>query len=308
MPGLQSWYSHGKLLLTGEYLVMEGAKALAIPLKPGQYLKVEKIVRPQKELIWHALKPDGDWFSARYTLPDLRCTESDHDVLSQSLIELLQKVKDLNPGFFSGNESYQVETQLEFNPAFGFGSSSTLVSNLAYWANVDPFELQFSAFGGSAYDVACARATSPLFYQVHDGKPQLEPLDFIPAFKESLFFVYLGQKQRTAESIKSFRQTASFGKNDIERISAITTEIVQVTNIYDFEQLLREHERILSGILHLPTIKERLFADLPFQVKSLGAWGGDFVLVTTELPSDDFKEFMRKRGFSVIFSWDELVL
>jgi len=308
MPGLQSWYSHGKLLLTGEYLVMEGAKALAIPLKPGQYLKVEKILRPQRELVWYALKPDGAWFSARYTLPDLRCTENTHDALSQSLIKLLQKVKDINPEFFSGNESYKVETQLEFNPEFGFGSSSTLVSNLAYWANVDPFELQFLALGGSAYDVACARATTPLFYQLHDGRPQLEPLDFIPAFSDRLFFVYLGQKQRTAESIKNFRQTASFGKREIERISAITTEIVQAADIYHFDQLLQEHERILSGILHLPTIKERLFADVPFQVKSLGAWGGDFVLVTTQLPSDEFKGFMKKRGLSVVFSWDELVL
>jgi len=40
---LNTCYSNGKLLLTGEYLVLEGATALAVPTKFGQDLKVEKI-------------------------------------------------------------------------------------------------------------------------------------------------------------------------------------------------------------------------------------------------------------------------
>ena len=37
-----NFYSKGKLLLTGEYLVLDGAKALALPTKKGQSLLVEK--------------------------------------------------------------------------------------------------------------------------------------------------------------------------------------------------------------------------------------------------------------------------
>ena len=33
-----SFYSHGKLLLTGEYTILKGANALAIPCKMGQTL------------------------------------------------------------------------------------------------------------------------------------------------------------------------------------------------------------------------------------------------------------------------------
>ncbi len=36
----QTFYSNGKLLLTGEYLVLDGAKALALPTKMGQNLQV----------------------------------------------------------------------------------------------------------------------------------------------------------------------------------------------------------------------------------------------------------------------------
>ena len=45
-----NYYSNGKLLLTGEYLVLDGAKSLAIPTKFGQDLSVEKIKEPQ--IIW----------------------------------------------------------------------------------------------------------------------------------------------------------------------------------------------------------------------------------------------------------------
>ena len=32
----QTFYSNGKLLITGEYVVLDGAKALALPTKFGQ--------------------------------------------------------------------------------------------------------------------------------------------------------------------------------------------------------------------------------------------------------------------------------
>ena len=44
------FYSHGKLLLTGEYVVLDGAKALAIPTNKGQYLTVKPIDEPKVSL------------------------------------------------------------------------------------------------------------------------------------------------------------------------------------------------------------------------------------------------------------------
>ena len=45
----KTFYSNGKLLITGEYLVLDGAKALALPTKYGQYLTVEFLDRIRDE-------------------------------------------------------------------------------------------------------------------------------------------------------------------------------------------------------------------------------------------------------------------
>ena len=45
-----TFYSNGKLLLTGEYVVLDGANALAVPTKYGQNLVVEIINKPY--IIW----------------------------------------------------------------------------------------------------------------------------------------------------------------------------------------------------------------------------------------------------------------
>ena len=41
---MSQFYSHGKLLITGEYLVLDGAKALAVPTVFGQDLSVKKMI------------------------------------------------------------------------------------------------------------------------------------------------------------------------------------------------------------------------------------------------------------------------
>ena len=63
-----NFYSNGKLLITGEYLVLEGAKSLAIPTKFGQNLIVEKI--EQRQLIWGSFTHTRKcWFEAVFDLP-----------------------------------------------------------------------------------------------------------------------------------------------------------------------------------------------------------------------------------------------
>ena len=57
---MSQFQAHGKFLLTGEYLVLKGALALAIPLKLGQTLSVETC--HGASLQWNAYKPDGPWF------------------------------------------------------------------------------------------------------------------------------------------------------------------------------------------------------------------------------------------------------
>jgi mevalonate kinase len=55
----QTFYSNGKLLITGEYLVLDGAKAFALPTKFGQSLIIEE--GSNKAIQW--VSYDGSvWF------------------------------------------------------------------------------------------------------------------------------------------------------------------------------------------------------------------------------------------------------
>ena len=57
----KTYYSNGKLLLTGEYLVLDGALSLAVPTQFGQSLTVETI--DERKLIWKSLDEKGNiWF------------------------------------------------------------------------------------------------------------------------------------------------------------------------------------------------------------------------------------------------------
>ena len=157
------YHSHGKFLLTGEYLVLKGALALALPLKLGQTLTVETI--PETSLQWNAHKPDGPWFSVSLNPENLEIIDCDDQPKAEKLSQILKSVKQLNPKAFEGND-IKFTTRLDFDPNWGFGSSSTLIANLARWANVNPYELLKLTFGGSGYDIACATAEGPIYYQL----------------------------------------------------------------------------------------------------------------------------------------------
>ena len=68
---------------------------------------------------------------------------------------------------------------------------------------------------------------------------------------------------------------------------------------------MEKHESIMSEILETITIKEAFFYDFKGIVKSLGAWGGDFVLLVSK---DDPSGYFKERGFETILSYDEMIL
>ena len=164
---LNTLYSNGKLLLTGEYLVLEGAAALAVPTKFGQDLKVEKI--KDSQLIWGSFTNTGDcWFEAVFELPKLRLvnatfnsdSEGSADFIAETLQDILLETRKLNPNFLQSNHGFLVKTNLTFPRDWGLGTSSTLINNIAQWAKVDAFQLLWNSFSGSGYDIANAKHLS----------------------------------------------------------------------------------------------------------------------------------------------------
>ena len=309
---MTNYYSNGKLLLTGEYLVLEGAKSLAVPTKFGQDLVVETIKEPH--LIWGSFSPNGNcWFEAVFEVSKFRLvsctytsdTQGNAEVIAETLLEILQEARGLNPNFLNSEHGYIVKTTLTFPRNWGLGSSSTLINSIASWAKVDPFKLLWNSFKGSGYDIACAQNNAPIFYQIKDKKPMVHQVAFNPTFNENLFFVHLNAKQDSKEGIAKFRESNQNIEKEIEMISAISDRFLEATSLEDFDTLIVEHERIISSIIKLKPVKEHLFPDYFGEIKSLGAWGGDFILATGNSSTPDY---FKNRGFETILSYSEMVL
>ena len=299
-----SFYSHGKLLLTSEYLVLDGAVALALPTTRGQKLTVT--ATKDQGLLWKSLLHDGStWFETHFTLPikDSAVPEGD---IPQRLLTILQAAQQLNPQFLQGQEGLTATSTLEFPRDWGLGSSSTLIANIALWAQINPYKLLEMTFGGSGYDIACATSDSAITYERTKGDPLIQSVIFNPAFKENIFFIHLNKKQNSRESIKHYRSLDSnLLLNEVSHFSQLTSEIKESTTLQDFEQLLTQHESRLSSIIKTPTIKSLLFSDYPHLVKSLGGWGGDFIMVTGEASDMDY---FKDKGFHTIIPYSEMIL
>ncbi|WP_299673679.1 GYDIA family GHMP kinase [uncultured Tenacibaculum sp.] len=309
---MEKHYSNGKLLLTGEYLVLDGATSLAVPTKYGQDLTVTPIDQP--ELIWGSFTNTGEcWFEASFDVPKLRLTsatfnsdqEESSDQIAETLQNILQEARKLNPDFLNSSQGYVVKTHLTFPQNWGLGSSSTLINNIASWAKVNPFTLLWNAFSGSGYDIACAKHNSPIFYQLEDKKPTITEVNFSPTFSNDLYFVFLNQKQNSREGIKRYKEKRHKLENEIQLISQISKDLITSKNLSDFEDLLNTHENLVSSIIELPKVKDRLFSDYFGTVKSLGAWGGDFVLATG---NNETPEYFKNKGFEIIIPYNEMVL
>jgi mevalonate kinase len=299
------YHSNGKFLLTGEYLVLKGALALATPLKFGQSLTVKTVSEPF--LHWDAYKPDGPWFSVTLNPKNLDIIDCDDQPKAEKLVQILKAVCELKPNAF--NDGLHFETHLDFDPNWGLGSSSTLIANLARWADVNPYELLKLTFGGSGYDIACATAEQAIYYQLIDGKPQTETTKYNPFFAEHLYFVYLGQKQSSSKEIKAFLEKANPVdlQKDIEAVSEISRAVPQCENLDEFGMLMQCHERIIARCIGQEPVQKR-FPDFEGVLKSLGAWGGDFILAATEWDEKQVKEYFKKKGLNVVFSYGEIVL
>jgi mevalonate kinase len=301
----KTFYSNGKLLITGEYLVLDGAKALALPTKYGQYLTVGS--GKNREIHWTSFDKDKSiWFQETISFSEIiKYKKIENQSVKSTLIEILHEAFLLNPDFINSSEGYIVSTQLTFPKFWGLGTSSTLINNIAQWLEINAFELLKNSFGGSGYDIACAQNDSPIFYQIIDGKPEVEIVNFNPDFSDNLYFVYLNQKQSSKTAIASYYKKQNNLKSVFPKINEITFEISEATTLEKFQEVLQMHENIMSEVLEIPTVKNSLFPDFNGTVKSLGAWGGDFVLVVSnENPTAYFKA----KGFETIITYSDMIL
>ena len=300
------FYSNGKLLITGEYLVLDGAKAFALPTKMGQDL----IVTDTEEIDtirWKSLDSDQSiWFEA--TLNSMEIIEksftADENSIAKVLKNILYEAHQLNPTILP-KKGFSVETNLTFPRFWGLGTSSTLLNNVAQWFEINAFELHKNSFGGSGYDIANAQNNTPIIYQLVDGTPTVEPITFAPHFTANMYFLYLNEKQNSKAAIATYYSKHQDISKAKLKIDAISNELISTKVKGRFEHLLHKHETILSDILEMETVQERFFGDFKGTIKSLGAWGGDFVLV---ISNNNPKEYFDSKGFTTLLHYHEMIL
>lgn len=315
-----TFHANGKLLLTAEYFVLDGAKALALPTKLGQSLTIEPAPDVYgKNLYWRSTAPDmPSWFWGDVQLPNLFIKYYAGDKsLCEGLEKIFKAIDVMNPLFWRTKNAISATTNLEFPRNWGLGSSSTLIWLLAKWAEIDPFVLNNMSFGGSAYDIACAGANKPIFFERKNNQPLFTEVDFKPPFADNLYFVFLNQKQNSREGIARYREKAKqlpppdgigmFHKY-IDDISALTDAFHAASNLIDFEKLIVAHEDLVASIVELPRAKSLYFNDFWGEIKSLGAWGGDFVLATSDHSFEETKQYFEAKGFDTILKYNELIL
>ncbi|MEZ4855665.1 MAG: GYDIA family GHMP kinase [Gelidibacter sp.] len=302
---MQNFYSNGKLLLTGEYVVLDGASALAIPTKLGQSLRIESIF--ENKILWKSLDEKGNiWFEDVFSYDEIVTDFINSDTtISNQLLQILKAAKQINPKFLDTKNGFKVTTKLDFPKNWGLGSSSTLINNIAKWANVNAYELLEKTFGGSGYDIACAQYNSAITYQLSAKNSVINEVKFNPSFKNHLYFVYLNKKQNSREGIAQYKTNRANLTDEISKINTITSQMVDCKNLEEFQILIKQHESIISKIIKQQPIKEQLFNDFKGSIKSLGAWGGDFILVASKAP---ITPYFKSKGFEVVIPFEDMVL
>jgi len=301
-----NYYSHGKLLITGEYLILRGAMALAAPVRFGQEMQIE-VNSSDEYLKWESFELDRCWFNANFDTTFTKIIEASNSEVANRLLIWLMAADQLNPGFLKRQKFKKVIVKSDFNLSWGLGSSSSLLSDIALWAEVDSFRLHKLLSKGSGYDVVCAQAEGPIFFTRKDEDYTVKKADFFPAFANKIYCIYLGRKQDSSLSVDAFLEEKRSFVKEIENLSELSIRMASAKSIDEFEMGIKEHEEIISSLLHRKRIKEERFSDLQGEIKSLGAWGGDFAMLTWHDTLMELKKYLATKNIDTIFTFKEII-
>jgi len=299
------YHSNGKLLLSGEYVVLDGATALAIPTSFGQSMKVTPIEEPK--IIWQSIDhKEIVWYQEVFiiTSEGIFPLDPDFQSISERQLQILNATKKLNPELFSDKRGFHITTTLDFPNDWGLGTSSTLINNIAQWGHVDPFSLLEMTFGGSGYDVAAAQLKNPFLYSIRNNCPSIKEIDLPWKFCDQLFFVHLNKKQDSREGIARYQSQKKELISVIPQIDEITYKMIECSSIEEFTLLLMKHEQLISNLTQQSPIKDILFSNYSGAIKSLGAWGGDFIMATGD--EQDW-EYFRRKGYNTIVPFVKMI-
>lgn len=298
-----SLFSHGKIILLGEYAVLYGADALCLPLRTGQTLTVENISGNNIEWKW-IYKTDviADFIFHKDSLDVLQGEKSNGSQWIKSLITL---IREQNPLFLK-DQTLRLTFDNHFPVNWGLGTSSATISSICRLAKVDPFIVNQKLMGGSGADIACTTRSNWFLYR---KKPDDQmcwdlPLDF--KMSKYFYFIYSGEKMGTAKHLKKLSSKKQPNKDAMRSLHKLIYKFLTVSSVSATNEVIQDHERIISGINGLRPVGG-LFSEFNGSVKSLGAWGGDFFLAVSEWDPERVFNYFHDKGYRDIFRWDDFV-
>lgn len=293
--------------MSGEYAVLDGARCLALPTKFGQVMNVK--ASRSTDLEWTSLDKDGkEWFSSSISLYDFSATDTTDEELSKKLKNILKGAVRLNCEFLDKWNAFKIETKLEFPADWGLGSSSTLIHLIAQWADIEPLELYFKVENGSGYDVAAAGAKGPIIYWSTDDEISYTPISFKPSYKDKLMFVHLNKKVKSDDAIKQYLSAVKEKKVFVQKIDQLTEDISEASDLGTFTRLIDEHEAIVAHHTGFTPVKKQFFSDYAHSIKSLGAWGGDFILAVAPDGKEEAAAYFKSKGYPTIIPFQDMIL
>ncbi|HET8574157.1 MAG TPA: GYDIA family GHMP kinase [Edaphocola sp.] len=293
-----TYNASGKLLLFGEYLVLRGARCLAIPLALGQTLRLYPI--QEQGIVWRCFEREELWLEVVFS-ESLEVLQTSDIVMAARIQELLKLVNRYNPDIPLSKWYFKFD--LNFDRQFGLGTSSTLISLLSQWSGVDPYLLSMRSFGGSAYDVAAATAEKPFLYSL--GRRYIKDVVLPQDITDHLLFIYMGQKRDSAAAVEAFDQIPT-NYFQLEKMDNIVQFATQCRQIGEWGEMMLESEQLLSDILGEQCVQDKYFKDYPYEIKSLGAWGGDFVMATCR-DINEAKAYFEQKQYKTVFTYNELI-
>ena len=281
---MQTFFAPGKILLAGEYTVLLGLEAHAVPVKSGQWLEFFAYNTPENQaptVHFKALDEQGDiWLENTYDLD----SEAWRNAPARELDAFDKVLHLVGDDFWEPQTSYRLETRLEFGRDTGLGSSSTFIALMSQCFRLDPQKLQEQIFAGSGYDVAVACLGKPLSFWRNEKGAHYRSWKLPASLTQDWHVVFLGEKVNSRKSASAILQKLQeilaepFYKQQFERVLNIVRDAETTASL---EAALEMYQLLLAQLLEMETPYKQLQLKPVKQglCKWLGAWGGDMLLV-----------------------------
>ena len=93
----------------------------------------------------------------------------------------------------------------------------------------------------------------------------------------------------------------------VTEVTQLTREMIHANDLVTFNKVIRSHEEVVGRALGYQKVKDVHFGDFWGEVKSLGAWGGDFAMVTSDRSATETREYFENKGFKTVIPFSEII-